>query len=139
MANEQLRALVGSRVSVKRKSQRHKSSAKVSHLAQREIGYQKAAALGAEVIGYFEDLDVSAAVSPFERPDLRDWLDMERRGPEWDVIVWSSLDRGFRDPRDAVDLARFCEKNCKGLVLAEQGIVLDYRPTADAMSRMLAE
>ncbi|TCO56920.1 recombinase family protein [Actinocrispum wychmicini] len=134
-----LRAIVGSRVSVKRENRRHKSSAKVSHLAQKEIGYQKATSLGATVVDTFEDLDVSAQVSPFDRPDLKDWLNMEERGHEWDMIVWSNLDRGFRDPRDAIALADWCAKNQKIMVLAEQGIVLDYRPDADPMARMLAE
>lgn len=138
MTNTALRALVGSRVSVMRKS-KHKSQGKVSHLAQREIGYRKAAELGARVVDTFEDLDVSATVSPFERPDLREWLDVEQRGHEWDVIIWSTLDRGFRDPRDAIALADWCERNGKMMVLAEQGIVLDYRQNADTMARMLAE
>ncbi|GGM39666.1 recombinase family protein [Longimycelium tulufanense] len=139
LSERRLRALVGSRVSVKRNNRKHKSSAKVSHIAQKEIGYRAATGIGADVVDFFEDLDVSATVSPFERPDLRDWLDIEQRGHEWDVIIWSSLDRGFRDPKDAIDLAKWCEENQKIMILAEQGITLDYRADGNEVARMMGE
>ncbi len=95
--------------------------------------------MGARIVGTFEDLDVSATVSPFQRPDLGPWLDDKQRGSEWDVIIWSKIDRGFRDPGDAVDVARWCEKRQRVMVLVDDGITLDFRPEADPMLRMMAE
>lgn len=59
-----LRAIVGARVSVMT------NASKVSHTIQREAGERHARAAGWDIAGTFEDLDVSASISSWDRPDL---------------------------------------------------------------------
>ncbi|WP_280365208.1 recombinase family protein [Nocardia wallacei] len=127
-----LRAVVGARVSVLKGDQ------KVSHVAQHETGGRWAQTHDATIVGTFEDLDVSATVSPFERPDLGKWFSVEREH-EWDVLIWSKIDRAFRDPRDSVNVTTWAEERKKVLVFADDGLVLDFRDDADPMARMMAE
>ncbi|MGW0358541.1 recombinase family protein [Nocardia nova] len=121
MEQQRLRAIVGARVS------KMQGPEKVSHLAQKEEGARWSEAKGYRVVGAFEDLGVSAdKTTPFERPDLGQWLSPERLH-EWDVIVFSKIDRAFRSTRDCVDFARFIEANGKILAFSGDGIVLNYR------------
>ncbi|AGK87236.1 integrase [Mycobacterium phage Methuselah] len=115
-----LRALVGARVSVVQGPQ------KVSHIAQQETGAKWVAEQGHTVVGSFKDLDVSATVSPFERPDLGPWLSPELEG-EWDILVFSKIDRMFRSTRDCVKFAEWAEAHGKILVFAEDSMTLNYR------------
>jgi site-specific DNA recombinase len=118
--NQPLRALVGARVSALQGPQ------KVSHIAQQETGAKWATEHGHEITGSIQDLGVSASVSPFERPDLGPWLSPEK-AHEWDVLVFSKLDRLFRSTRDCVKFAEWAEQNRKILVFAEDGLTLNYR------------
>ncbi len=127
-----LRVVVGARVSVL------KGDEKVSHIAQHEAGMRWAKAHDAEVVGTFEDLDVSATVSPFDRPDLGPWL-TDEKSYEWDAIIWAKIDRAFRDPKDSVAVATWAEKRKKVLVFADDGLILDFRDDADMMARMMGE
>ncbi|WP_078344727.1 recombinase family protein [Mycobacteroides chelonae] len=117
---ESLRALVGARVSVLRGEQ------KVSHIAQKETGTKWVTDRGHTIVGTFEDLDVSASISPFNRRDLGPWLTAEREH-EWDVVVFSKIDRMFRSTRDCVRFAEWAEEHKKILVFAEDGMTLNYR------------
>jgi DNA invertase Pin-like site-specific DNA recombinase len=134
MAGQLLRAVVGARVSVLHGAQ------KVSHIAQHDIGVRWAGDNGAEVVGTFQDLDVSATVAPMDRPDLGQWFQIERKDT-WDVMVFSKIDRAFRSISDAVKLAEWFRDEHKMLVFAEDGLKLDYRPgTASAsFEGMMAE
>lgn len=128
-----LKALVGARVSVVSGPQ------KVSHHAQIESATRWATTHGCEIVGTFEDLGVSASVPPQGRPDLGPWLSDER-STEWDVIVWSKMDRAFRSTRHCVDFARWAEDRHKVVVFAEDGLKLDYRPgAAKGIDSMMAE
>lgn len=118
--SQQLRAVVGARVSVVQGPQ------KVSHIAQHATGDRWADQNGAEVVGRFEDLNVSATVSPFDRPDLGQWFKVDMRD-RWDALVFSKIDRAFRSISDAVDVAKWCKEHHKMLVFAEDGLKLDYR------------
>lgn len=118
--SQPLRALVGARVSVLQGPQ------KVSHIAQRESGTKWATDQGHEIIGSIEDLGVSASISPFDRPDLGPWLSDEK-AHEWDLLVFSKLDRLFRSTRDCVKFAEWAEEHSKILVFAEDGLTLNYR------------
>lgn len=120
MPQPQLRAIVGARVSVVQGPE------KVSHIAQHATGVRWAEEQGAEVAGTFLDLDVSASVSPFERPDLGQWFQPERKDT-WDVMVFSKIDRAFRSGAHAVKLAEWFKNEHKMLVFAEDGLKLDYR------------
>ncbi|MFD8478555.1 recombinase family protein [Kitasatospora sp. NPDC059673] len=81
------------------------------------LGHARA---GREIVGSFEDLDLSAEVTPWKRPDLGPWL-TDRQG-EWDA-----LDRAFRSAKDCADVAHWAEENHKVLVFTDDGITLDYR------------
>ncbi|HTY33775.1 recombinase family protein, partial [Mycobacterium sp.] len=114
-----LKALVGARVSSMQ------GDGKTSHITQRSKGTAYAESQGWEVVGAFEDLDVSAIkLSPFERPDLRVWL--EDRAEDWDALIFAKTDRVFRSAADCVRLAEWCKENRKILVLVDDGIKLDY-------------
>ena len=127
-----MRALVGARVSVVQGPQ------KVSHIAQQETGQKWALEHGHEIVGTFQDLDVSASVSPFERPDLGPWLSPEREG-DWDILVFSKIDRMFRSTRDCVKFAEWAEAHKKILVFAEDSMTLNYRDRSDSLEKMMSE
>ncbi|MFD0274636.1 recombinase family protein [Kitasatospora sp. NPDC127111] len=115
-----VRAVVGSRV-----SDTHGDEGKVSHLVQAESAARHALSKEWEIVGSFEDLDVSAEVTPWKRPDLGPWL-TDRQG-EWDAMVWAKVDRAFRSAKDCADVAHWAEENRKVLVFTVDGITLDYR------------
>ncbi|MFJ9448603.1 recombinase family protein [Kitasatospora sp. NPDC101235] len=115
-----VRAVVGSRV-----SDTHGDEGKVSHLVQAESATRHAVSKEWEIVGSFEDLDVSAQITPWKRPDLGPWL-TERQG-EWDAMVWAKVDRAFRSAKDCADMAHWAEENHKVLVFTDDGITLDYR------------
>ncbi|MFE1171573.1 recombinase family protein [Streptomyces sp. NPDC058773] len=105
-----LRALVAIRLSVK-------TDETTSPKRQREAGDAAAERIGAELVGYAEDLDVSASkTTPFERPELGDWLS---RPDDYDVIIWWRLDRAVRSMADMADLARWAKQHGKRLIFAE--------------------
>ncbi|WP_078315213.1 recombinase family protein [Mycobacterium sp. D16Q16] len=125
MTGCQVRALVGARVSSVQGDE------KTSHISQRDKGETYAQSQGWDVVGAFEDLDVSAIkLSPWERPDLRDWL--TERADEWDALIFAKTDRVFRSAADCVRLAEWCKQNSKILVLVDDGIKLDYYHPEDA-------
>lgn len=111
------RAIVGSRVS------RITEEGKVSQDTQKAAGQRWCEAYDVEIIGYFEDLDVSATVSPWDRPDLGPWF---KKADEFDYIVWSKVDRAFRSAKDSADVAHWAEQNNKGLIFPEDGIICDF-------------
>ncbi|MUL85044.1 MULTISPECIES: recombinase family protein [unclassified Mycolicibacterium] len=121
MAGTPLRALVGARVSVL------KGPEKVSQLAQIESAKKWALAKGYEIVDTFEDLGVSAGKRPQDRPDLGPWL-TEEGAAQWDVIVWSKMDRAFRSTRHCVDFAQWAEERHKIVAFSDDGLVLNYRP-----------
>ncbi|MGA5822682.1 recombinase family protein [Kitasatospora sp. NPDC094028] len=94
--------MVGSRV-----SDTHGNEGKVSHLVQAESATRHALAKEWEIVGSFEDLDVSAEVTPWKRPDLGPWL-TERQG-EWDALLWAKVDRAFRSAKDCAGVARLAD------------------------------
>lgn len=74
---------------------------------------------GYEVVGVAEDLDVSAgSTSPFDRPQLGDWL-TNRRG-EFDVLVFFRADRIVRRLFDLADLIRWGRDHSVTLVSATE-------------------
>ncbi|GAB3847446.1 hypothetical protein GCM10029963_28940 [Micromonospora andamanensis] len=74
------------------------------------------AAMGATVVGWARDLDVSAIkLSPFDRPGLGPWLRAERVN-DFDGIVWSRLDRAVRSMADLHTLAQWATTHRKILI-----------------------
>ncbi|MFF7588642.1 recombinase family protein [Kitasatospora purpeofusca] len=132
LATRTVRAVVGARV-----SDTHGDEGKTSHLTQAESGERFAAARFWEIVGTFEDLDVSAEVSPWKRPDLGPWL--TERDDEWDALIWAKVDRAFRSAKDCADVAHWAEQNKKILVFTDDGIVLDFTRGADDMATMMAK
>jgi hypothetical protein len=55
------------------------------------------------VVGLAEDLDVSGAVSPFDRPQLGTWL---ARADEWDGLLVAKYDRLTRSLLDFLPTTR---------------------------------
>lgn len=91
------------------------------------------------MVGTFEDLDVSAdKYTPWERPDLGKWLTDEKSW-EWDILVFSKVDRAFRTTDDCHEFAKWIEANKKILVFAEDGQVLNYRDEAPELERMMSK
>src|SRR5690606_32501471 len=79
---------------------------------------------GWEHVGTAEDLDVSATkYSPFNRPELGQWLTDDPPEP-WDVLVVWRLDRLIRSSRDLAELLAWCEDRGKGFVSATEGFDL---------------
>jgi DNA invertase Pin-like site-specific DNA recombinase len=118
MTSTAVRAIVGARVS-------SFNDGKESQITQRTKGTAYAESQGWNVVGTFEDLDVSAIkISPFDRPDLKVWL--TDRAADWDALIFAKTDRVFRSAADCVRLAEWCKNNGKILVLVDDGIRLDY-------------
>ncbi len=119
MTSPLVRAIVGARVSHVQGPQ------KTSHLVQHETGGKYAAGQGWDVVGSFEDLDVSAVkTTPWQRPDLGPWL--SERAHEWDALIVAKTDRLFRSAKDCVDLSHWAEQNRKILVFVDDGLRLDF-------------
>ena len=118
-----IRAVVGARVSIM-------DDGKESQITQRSKGIAYAESQGWDVVGTVEDLDVSAIkVSPFDRPDLKIWLE---RPQDFDALIFAKTDRVFRQAADCVRLAEWCRDNSKILVLVDDGIRLDYFSPEDS-------
>ncbi|MBS2537088.1 recombinase family protein [Catenulispora sp. NF23] len=104
---------------------------------QRQVKSGEAYALARQwsVVGYVRDEDVSATkVPPFDRPDLKTWLD---RPDDWDVLIFWKLDRIIRSPMDLTDMIRWCEAHGKSLVFVEDNFDLST-PMGQAMAYIAA-
>jgi site-specific DNA recombinase len=118
MTSRPVRAIVGARVS-------SFQDGKESQITQRSKGTAYAESQGWDVVGAFEDLDVSAIkYSPWDRPDLKVYL--TEKADEWDALIFAKTDRVFRNAADCVRLAEWCRDNRKILCLVDDGIRLDY-------------
>jgi site-specific DNA recombinase len=74
---------------------------------------------GYKVVGVAEDIDVSAgSTSPFERPQLGDWL--ANRAQDFDVLVFYRADRIVRRLFDLADLIRWAQSHSVTLVSATE-------------------
>jgi site-specific DNA recombinase len=69
------------------------------------------------------DLDVSGAVSPFDRPGLGRWLKPDKLD-EWDAIVAAKLDRISRSLFDFTALVHWLEAHGKALIILDPEIDL---------------
>ncbi|WP_340642837.1 recombinase family protein [Streptomyces albidoflavus] len=68
---------------------------------QRENVLTAAASVGAHIIGWADDWEVSGATDPMTRPNLGPWL-RDERGP-YDGLVAAAVDRLGRNVVDVVD------------------------------------
>ncbi|MEU1626985.1 recombinase family protein [Streptomyces sp. NPDC020096] len=92
------------------------TDASTSVEVQTETIQQAGDAIGAEFVGWAQDVDVSALkTTPWEREGLRAWLD----DPDaWDVLIWQRMDRAVRSMADMADLGRYAKRHGKRLVFA---------------------
>ncbi|WP_176611775.1 recombinase family protein [Actinomadura sp. WMMB 499] len=88
---------------------------------QKEAEQAWANANNTEIIGWAVDLDVSASIPPWERPELGAWLE---RHVEYDLLIFAKLDRAVRSLRDFVDLMAWSEEHGVGLVILDPQIDL---------------
>ena len=80
-----------------------------------------------------EDLDVSGAVSPFDRPQLGPWL---KRSDDWDGLIVAKYDRSTRSLLDFLVLYKWLQERGKTLIWIDPP--LDFStPFGKAMANML--
>ncbi|MFC7451292.1 recombinase family protein [Rhodococcus daqingensis] len=93
---------------------------------------------GYDVVGIAEDLDVSAGLTtPFERPQLGDWL--ENRFHEFDVLVVYRMDRIVRRLLDLADLIRWGQTHSVSLVSATESFLDLTSPFGDIIALLVAK
>jgi resolvase-like protein len=86
-----------------------------------------------EGVGLAEDLDVSGATSPFERPQLGPWL---KRPDEWDGLIVAKYDRLTRSLLDFLVLYKWLQERGKTLIWIDPP--LDFStPFGKAMANVL--
>jgi site-specific DNA recombinase len=97
----------------------------------------KAKALGSEIIGWAEDLDVSAfKIPPMRRPELAVWLN---RTSEYDEIIFWKLDRFVRRAiPDFSDLVQWGAEHDIGMVSATEADLNLTGPLGRMMAIALA-
>ena len=81
------------------------------------------------------DLDVSGAVSPFDRPGLGPWLREDRLGT-WDALCAAKLDRVSRSLFDFTALLSWLEAHGKSLIILDPMMDLT-KPEGRVMAHML--
>lgn len=81
------------------------------------------------------DLDVSGAVSPFDRPGLGAWLREDRLG-QWDALCAAKLDRVSRSLFDFTALLSWLEAHGKTLIILDPMMDLT-KPEGRVMAHML--
>jgi site-specific DNA recombinase len=90
---------------------------------QREQIEAKAAQRGSEIVGWAEDLDVSASkIHPMKRPQLKRWFD---RPGEYDEVIFWRLDRFVRRTfPDFADMVSWSAEHSVSLVSATEDLDL---------------
>ncbi|MFC8196629.1 recombinase family protein [Streptomyces sp. NPDC057298] len=89
----------------------------------------------AAFVGFAEDIDVSASLSPWLRPALGDWLNNRR--DEFDVLYIFKIDRIARSVKDLCALLDWCDEHGKSLVSIEEGFDLST-PWGRTIAKILA-
>lgn len=92
---------------------------------------------GYEVVGVAEDLDVTGSTSPFDRPQLGDWL--TNRLGEFDVLVVYRMDRIVRRLLDLADLIRWGSDHNVALVSATESFLDLTAPFGDIVALLVAK
>ncbi|WP_433612850.1 recombinase family protein [Dactylosporangium sp. CA-139114] len=85
----------------------HPNDPSTSPDRQRDAVVAEAARRGMTIVGWAEDLGVSAAkVPPWDRPDLGPWL---QRPDEWDALIFWKLDRLCRSVGDFATMVNWLQ------------------------------
>ncbi|WP_211833346.1 recombinase family protein [Streptomyces asiaticus] len=92
------------------------TDASTSPEVQTELITETANAIGGDLVGWANDVDISALkTTPWEREQLSHWLN----NPDlWDVLTWQRMDRAVRSMADMADLGRFAKQHGKRLIFA---------------------
>jgi site-specific DNA recombinase len=101
----------------------HMTDQTLSPEVQREKITLTSKARGDVLVHIAEDLDVSGAVSAWNR-DLAPWLEDPERIPMWDAIVVAKLDRLSRSLLDFQKLLEWCSDNGKTIISISEGFDL---------------
>ena len=88
---------------------------------------QYAGLYGHTVVGSAEDIDVSGAVSVWNR-DLAPWLEDPERIALWDAVIVAKLDRLTRSIGDFADFIDWCDKHGKTIISVAEN--LDFSSAA---------
>ncbi|WP_026150543.1 recombinase family protein [Streptomyces prunicolor] len=88
-----------------------------------------------EFVDWAVDIDVSASLSPWDRPQLGKWL--KENVDLWDVLYVYKLDRIVRSVRDLSNLLDWCDEHGKSLVSVEEGFDLS-KPWGRTIAKILA-
>ncbi|MFC8228519.1 recombinase family protein [Streptomyces sp. NPDC057287] len=96
---------------------------------QRENGLTAAASIGAHIIGWADDWEVSGATNPVTRPSLGPWL-RDERGP-YDGLVAAAVDRLGRNVVDCLNTGYKMRDEKKMLVTYGHGGAWDLDDSAD--------
>lgn len=91
---------------------------------------------GHDIVGVAEDLDVSGAVSPFDRPSLGPWL-TGSLADEWDGLIVARLDRLTRSLFDFLELWYWLDNRGKALVRLEPSLDMTT-PAGRAFAHVIA-
>ena len=96
----------------------------------------QARARGDELVTIVHDLDVSGAISPFDRERLGPWLTDPARIRQWDGIMVAKLDRLSRSLLDFQTLLIWCREHGKTVVSVSEGIDFST-PTGEMFGNIL--
>lgn len=102
----------------------HGTDASTSIERQGEAIERYADAGGHTLVDLTEDVDVSGAVSPFDRPDLRPWLTDPAKLAQWDAIAVTKLDRLSRSLIHLLQFVTWLTANNKVLISTSENIDL---------------
>jgi site-specific DNA recombinase len=122
-----MRALIATRLS-------HFTDASTSIERQAEGATGYASFHGWSPVATTEDVDVSGAVSPWERADLGPWLTDPELIAQWDVLVVAKLDRLSRSIVDLHHMIEWCDAHGKTFVSVAESLDL-----STATGRMVAK
>ena len=112
----------------------HSTDESTSPVRQRgRIDWWTGGQQGAVLVAVAEDIDVSGAVSPFDREQLGPWL-TDDPPQAWDVLVAWKLDRVSRSALDTLKLFEWLEARGKRLVCVDDGI-----DTGTSMGRLFGK
>lgn len=101
------------------------SDASTSPERQREVVASWADMNHGQIVHVAEDLDVSGAVSPWERPELGPWLTEPGKFAQWDVLVVWKLDRLSRSAIDTLQILQWAVEQGKRVVAVADSLDSD--------------
>ena len=102
---------------------------------QQEIIEREAAKRGSSIVGWADDLDVSASrLAPLKRPKLARWL---AQPDEYDELIFWRIDRLARKVGDFAEMVKWAEEHGKGLASATEPFDLSS-PLGRAVAYLVA-